>query len=123
VFAVEAESFETALNAFRAAAAHSRPFDVALIDGLIDDRHGLELARTIRSDEEIPSVLLILVCTFGQRVAENELKDAGFRASLMKPVRRSELYDCLVTVTTHVAFGVRPSLDAVVRDEAGSDVP
>jgi len=40
----------------------------------------------------------------------------------MKPVRRSELYDCLVKVTTHVAFGVRPSLDAVVRDEAGSDV-
>ena len=57
VFAVEAESFETALNAFRSAAAHSRPFDVALIDGLIDDRHGLELARAIRNDEEIPSVL------------------------------------------------------------------
>jgi len=123
VFAVEAESFETALNAFRSAAMHSRPFDVALIDGLIDDRHGLELARAINDDEAIPNVLLILVCTFGQRVAENELKDAGFRASLMKPVRRSELYDCLVTVTTNVALGGRASLDAVVGDEAGSDVP
>jgi CheY-like chemotaxis protein/HPt (histidine-containing phosphotransfer) domain-containing protein len=123
VFAVEAESFETALEAFRSAAAHSRPFDVALIDGLIDGRHGLELARAIRNDEEIPSVLLILSCTFGQRVGEKELKDAGFRASLMKPVRRAELYDCLVTVTTHVALGSRSSLDAVVRDEAGSDDP
>ena len=122
VFAVKAESFETALHAFRSAAAHSRPFDVALIDGLIDGRPGLELARAIRNDEEIPSVLLILSCTFGQRVAEDELKDAGFRASLMKPVRRSELYDCLVAVTTHVALGARPSLDAIVRDEADSDV-
>jgi PAS domain S-box-containing protein len=122
VFAVKAESFETALHAFRSAAAHSRPFDVALIDGLIDGRHGLELARAIRNDKEIPSVLLILSCTFGQRVAEDELKDAGFRASLMKPVRRSELYDCLVTVTTHVALGARPSLDAIARDEADSDV-
>src|SRR6185369_15757266 len=33
------------------------------------------------------------------------------------------LYDCLVTVTTHVALGARPSLEAAARDEAGSDVP
>jgi PAS domain S-box-containing protein len=122
VYAVEAESFDTALKALRSAATHSRPFDVALIDGLIDDRHGLELARAIRNDEEIASLSLILVCTFGQRVLEAELKDSGFRASLMKPVRRSELYDCLVTATTRVASGGRPSLskDAVVRDESGS---
>jgi two-component system sensor histidine kinase/response regulator len=123
VFAVDAESFETALNALRSAVMRSRPFDVALIDGQIDDRHGLELARAIRNDEEIPTVRLILVCTYGQRVPEDELKDAGFRASLMKPVRRSELYDCLVTVTTNVALGGRASLDEIVCDEAGSDVP
>jgi hypothetical protein len=37
----------------------------------------------------------------------------------MKPVRRSELYDCLVTVTTNVA-PVRPSSsgDSTVRDES-----
>jgi PAS domain S-box-containing protein len=123
VFAVEAESFETALHALRSAAIRSRPFDVALIDGLIDDRHGLELARAIRNDEEIPSVRLILVCTYGQRVSENELKEAGFRSSLMKPVRRSELYDCLVTVTTNVIFGVHPAswADSTIPDEAGSD--
>jgi PAS domain S-box-containing protein len=123
VFAVEAESFETALNALRSAANHSRPFDVALIDGLIDDRHGLELARAIRNDENIGSACLILVCTFGQRVSENELKDAGFRASLMKPVRRSELYDCLVTVTTRVASDACLSSAPEVRDEAGSGAP
>jgi PAS domain S-box-containing protein len=125
VYAVEAESFDTAVSALRSAATHSRPFDVALIDGLIDDRHGLELARAIKNDEEIASVRLILVCTFGQRVRDHDSKDAGFRASLMKPVRRSELYDCLVTVTTRVTAGGRPSLshDAVVRDESGSDAP
>jgi PAS domain S-box-containing protein len=125
VYAVEAESFETALNVLRSAAAKRRPFEVALIDGLIDDRHGLELARAIRNDEEIASICLILVCTFGQRVLENELKAAGFHASLMKPVRRSELYDCLVTVMTNVASDVRPSSsqDATVRDEARPDAP
>jgi PAS domain S-box-containing protein len=125
VYAVEAESFETAVNALRSAAANRRPFDVALIDGLIDDRHGLELARAIRNDEEIASLRLILVCTFGQRVFENELKDAGFQASLMKPVRRSELYDCLVTATTRVASDVRPSSsnDSTVRDESGPAAP
>jgi len=125
VYAVEAESFETALNALRSAATRSRPFDVALIDGLIDGRHGLEFARAITNDEEIASVCLILACTFGQRVDENELKDAGFEASLMKPVRRSALYDCLVTVTSNTASGVRSSSsqDAVISDRSGSDAP
>jgi two-component system sensor histidine kinase/response regulator len=123
VYAVEAENFDTAVSALRSAASHGRPFEVALIDGLIDGRPGLELARAIRSDEEIASVCLILVCTFGQRVLENELKDAGFQASLMKPVRQSALYDCLVTVTTSVAVGLEPSSsnDVVVHDESGSD--
>jgi len=124
VYAVEAENFDTAVNALRSAASHSRLFDVALIDGLIDDRHGLELARVIRNDEEISGVRLILVCTFGQRVFENELKDAGFAASVMKPIRRSELYDCLVTVTTNVISGLRPSSkDSTVRDQTCADVP
>jgi two-component system sensor histidine kinase/response regulator len=122
VYAVETESFETALKALRFAAVHRRPFEVALIDGLIDDRHGLELARAIKSDEQIASVSLILSSTFGQRVSENELRDAGFKGSLMKPVRRSELYDCLVTVTTNAASEVRlsSSHEATVRDEPGS---
>jgi len=125
VFAVEAESFDTTMNALRSAAAHSRPFDVALIDGLIDDRHGLELARAIRNDEQIAGVRLILACTFGQRATENELKEAGFRASLMKPVRRSELYDCLVTVTTRVAAGGHSSSaqESTVREEPSSNAP
>jgi CheY-like chemotaxis protein len=111
VYAAEAESFDKAVKALRAAATHNRPFDVAVIDGLIDDRHGLELARTIRNDETIAGVRLILVCTFGQRLSEKELKDSGFQASLMKPVRRSELYDCLVTLTTNGAYSsTDPSL-------------
>jgi len=122
VFAVEAESFATALHALRSAAMRSRPFDVALIDGLIDDRRGLELARAIQNDEEIPRVRLILVCTYGQRVPENELQEAGFRSSLMKPVRRSELYDCLVRVT-NVTLGAHPAsrADSTIADEAGPD--
>ncbi|HEX3085014.1 MAG TPA: CHASE3 domain-containing protein, partial [Pyrinomonadaceae bacterium] len=58
VFAVEAESFVTALHALHSAANHGRPFDVALIDGLIDDRHGSELARAVRKDEGIAGVRL-----------------------------------------------------------------
>jgi CheY-like chemotaxis protein len=120
VFAVEAEA-STQFRRF-ACSDPPPPFEVALIDGLIDDRHGLELARTIRNDEQIASVGLILSCTFGQRISENELKDAGFNASLMKPVRRSELYDCLVTVTTNAASEVplSSSQDSTVRDEPGS---
>jgi len=39
----------------------------------------------------------------------------------MKPVRRSELYDCLVSVTTNVSPAASPI--STFRDEAGSDAP
>ena len=82
---IEADTFAAALSALRQAAGRGTPFDLALIDGQIQGRQGLELARAIGADKEIAQVRLILISTYGQRASEQMLREAGVCASLMKP--------------------------------------
>jgi len=43
-------------------------------------------------------VRLALLSTFGQRPSDEALKEAGFRTFVIKPVRNSQLCDCLMTM-------------------------
>jgi PAS domain S-box-containing protein len=94
----ESDGFDEALRALRSAAKGGRPFDFALIDHQINGREGLDLARAILLEEDIAQVRLILLSTFGQRPSGTTVNAVGFRASLTKPVRQSQLHDCLVNV-------------------------
>ena len=100
----EAHSFDETLSALRDGVKSGRHFDFVLIDHLIHGRSGLDLARAIRLEKEIAPVRLILLSAFGQRPSEEMISEAGIRASLIKPVRQSQLYDCLVSVM-HDKFG------------------
>jgi two-component system, sensor histidine kinase and response regulator len=93
-----AEGFDEALNALRGAKDRGRPIDFALIDHEIKGGAGVDLARAIKRDSLIAGVRVILLSTFGQRPSEQVIAEAGVRATLTKPIRQSQLYDCLVNV-------------------------
>jgi CheY-like chemotaxis protein len=101
---VEADTFDETLRALRDGVKRGEYFDLVLIDHRIHGRSGLDLARAIRLEKEIAPVRLILLSTFGQRPSDEMISEAGIRASLIKPVRQSQLYDCLVSVM-HDKFG------------------
>ena len=70
------------------------PFDVALIDDHIPDSGGLELARRMRRDARYARVRLVLQSY--RDLTEVEVQSGElFTAILSKPVRRSELQQCL----------------------------
>ena len=94
----ESDSFDGALLDLRCAADNGRPFDFALIDHHVNGLDGLDWARVISGEQDIAHVPLILLSTFGKRPSEATIIEAGFRASLTKPVRQSQLYECLVNV-------------------------
>ena len=94
----EAEDGAGALQLLRAAAAQDQPFDVVLMDMQMPGMDGFELARTIKSDASIAPVPVILMPSFGQRGDAQAARDIGIAAYLTKPVRQSQLFDCLVTV-------------------------
>ncbi|PYV19339.1 MAG: hypothetical protein DMG21_01940 [Acidobacteria bacterium] len=84
-----------ALEKLRAASAQMKPFNLALIDRHTPEMDGLELARTIKSDPAIRDVHLILLSSVLDDYDAKQLSGAGIEHHLMKPARKSQLFDCI----------------------------
>ena len=59
---------------------------------------GEELGRLVTSEKRFTGTKLVMMTSLGQRGDARRLKEAGFSAYLLKPVRQSELFDCLIAV-------------------------
>jgi PAS domain S-box-containing protein len=91
-----AETPKQAVEMLAQAAARSVPYEVALIDLGLPGMDALELARSIRARPDIAKVRLVMLT---RRHADSRIaRDAGFDACLVKPVRQTVLYECLVNV-------------------------
>ncbi|MDQ1636779.1 MAG: hypothetical protein QOF62_118 [Pyrinomonadaceae bacterium] len=94
----EADSGARALQLLKTAAAEGLAYDLAILDLLMPGLDGFELAAAIRSDHEIPPLRLVLLTSAGERGDGARSRDHGIAAYLSKPVRQSQLFDCLVSV-------------------------
>jgi signal transduction histidine kinase/CheY-like chemotaxis protein len=83
-----AEGLEKARNAARC----GYPFGAALVDMMMPDMNGLELAQAIKSDPLLASLQIVLLTSLGQEMSETS---PHVVAQLTKPVRGRELLDCL----------------------------
>ena len=84
-----------ALEALRSAAARGRPFAIVLIDGMMPDMDGLDLARHIRSEPLIAGVPLLMLTSSGPPEDDDVCRELQVSACLTKPVRQSELLDAV----------------------------
>ncbi len=88
----------SALDALRAASRAGRPFEVALIDGMMPGMDGFDLAERVRGDAEFVTPLMIMLTSGGQSGESERARRLGVSAYLTKPVRQSELFDTLMKV-------------------------
>jgi signal transduction histidine kinase/DNA-binding response OmpR family regulator/amino acid transporter len=93
-----AASGAEALEFLRAAAVAGKPYDLALLDVQMPEMDGFMLARAIKMDPAIARTRLVVLTSLGKALGTAQLKEAGIEAYLVKPVRRSRLFDCLVNV-------------------------
>jgi PAS domain S-box-containing protein len=94
----EAENAVRAVDMLRAARAEGDPFRVAITDMQMPETDGESLGRTIKADPGLRDTHLVMMSSFGKRGDAKRLKDIGFSAYLTKPVKQSQLYDCLAAV-------------------------
>jgi CheY-like chemotaxis protein len=86
-------SGEQALEMLRAATESGNAYDLAILDRMMPGMDGLELARRIRQDDSLASLVLIML--------SGDLEGSshpGIDAHLTKPVTQSQLYNTIGTL-------------------------
>ncbi len=113
-----ASNGKEALEKLRAAAA-TTPFEVVLLDMEMPEMDGVTLARALRADPALQSLKLVLLTSVGRIGGELSAQQSGLDAVLVKPVRQSELYNCLVMLlgVTPAALGVERTLPRAAKEE------
>ncbi len=87
------DSFESPLEALEHAAQH--PFDVALLDLMMPQLSGFELAQRLRAQGFVGPLLAL--SADGDPDSESRCSAAGFDRLLSKPIRRADLVDAIAT--------------------------
>ncbi|MDO9120123.1 MAG: response regulator [Nitrospira sp.] len=98
VHCLTAKTGTEALESLRQAAADHTPCEVAILDRQLPGMDGLEIAKAIKSDPSLASTHLILLTSQGQRGDAQVAQTAGYEAYLTKPVRESQLFECLAAL-------------------------
>jgi CheY-like chemotaxis protein len=115
-----AKSGAQALELLRQAARAGSPYHLAIVDMQMPEMDGLELARTIKADPELTGTRLILLTSMGnQNVALME--EAGFSAGLAKPIRQSQLFDCIAEVMSDIPEKAGRGRDEMAGKPGGDD--
>jgi CheY-like chemotaxis protein len=106
---VEAESGKSALALLRSAAQTGEAFDLAILDLMMPEMDGFELARVIKSDASIAATRLVMLTSYGERGGTTAAQQLGIAAYLAKPIRQAALFECLANVvrTPHTTKTVK----------------
>lgn len=96
------------LAVLRIAADHSQSYDLALLDHQMPEMNGLELARAIAADPSWASLTLVMLSSLGQRSDVEAADYPHIAAWLSKPVRQSQLFDCLATLFSQSSRNEEP---------------
>jgi signal transduction histidine kinase/BarA-like signal transduction histidine kinase len=95
---IDVDSGPDALRILCTAARQGTPYDLAILDMQMPGMNGLDLARTIKAEPLLASLPLLLLTPIAQRGHGKLVQQAGITACLTKPVRQTQLLDCLVAV-------------------------
>ncbi len=89
-----------ALLSLRNAADRGEPYPIVLIDGMMPEIDGFDLAERIRREPAIAGVRLVLLTSAGQPEDTARCRALAISFCLTKPVRQSELFDALLKEMT-----------------------
>jgi CheY-like chemotaxis protein/HPt (histidine-containing phosphotransfer) domain-containing protein len=98
----ESPDGESALTALRRAAQEGQPFQLAILDMQMPGMDGLDLAKHIKADPALRETRLVMLTSMGHPGQVWAAREIGVLACLTKPVRQTNLYDCLLGVLSGI---------------------
>jgi two-component system, sensor histidine kinase and response regulator len=69
---------------------------LVLLDLQMPEMSGLALARVIKADRALAATRLVVLAPLGKTISAGELKQIGIETCLVKPIKKSRLFDCLI---------------------------
>jgi two-component system sensor histidine kinase/response regulator len=91
-------SGEMALTLMYAALKSNAAYHIVITDMQMPHMDGRELGRKIREELKFKDTQMVVLSSRGMRGDAAEMSKIGFAGYLTKPVRRSQLFDCLVLI-------------------------
>lgn len=98
ILADSAYSAEKGLEVMEANLAGKKPYDLILMDWKLPGMDGIEATRIIRENKKTADTPVIMATAFGREEQKKQAEDVGVNAFIMKPVKRSKLYDVMLNV-------------------------
>ncbi len=90
-----------AVAALQQANSDNDPYDLTVIDHMMPETDGIDLGRIIKQDPILTDVGMILFTSVDNGCDRDDIRRAGFDAFLTKPIRSSQLLNCLKLVYGH----------------------
>ena len=90
------ESGPAALGQMQQAVREERPFDLVLLDAMMPDMDGLEVAKQIDQHAELGGAIMMLLSSLDDQEYINSIREHGVRTHLRKPITRSDLLDAIM---------------------------
>jgi CheY-like chemotaxis protein/HPt (histidine-containing phosphotransfer) domain-containing protein len=110
----EAPDGESALEKLRAAATRGNPFRIAILDMQMPEMNGETLGKIIKEDPILRETSLVMLTSMARRGDASRFETAGFSAYLTKPVRQSQLYECLRIALGRAASEGRTARESII---------
>ncbi len=101
-----------ALASLRTAAGTAKPYDLMILDMRMPDMDGLAVARAAADDPRIAGIKTLLLTSSGQREDDPSSHGVGITMALTKPVRQSQLYNCLTSLLSGIDTVPTPAAES-----------
>ncbi len=95
---ISAEAVASGAEALELLSHSPHAFDFVILDLMMPEMDGFDLARTIKTIPELSHLKLILISSFGKSEHSETAREIGIEEFLQKPVRQSQIQDCLLKV-------------------------